>query len=404
MTYRRDIDGLRALAVMSVLLYHAFPTSFPGGFVGVDMFFVISGFLITGFIGSALEQGRFSFSNFYVRRARRLAPALLTVLAACFAYGLIVLLPTEMDQLGRQMMAAASFTSNILLWRQAGYFDQAAVTKPLLHLWSLGVEEQFYLLWPLTLWAAERRGWRTWRVTAVMGLASFGGSVWLSAADPDADFYLPVTRFWEFACGALVAQAGPMRAGRARYADLASVIGGVRDPGGGAGVRAAHAISGLARGAARLRRHTADRGRTVRLGQPRPTVAAGGRGHRPGQLPAVSLALAVAGRSPMLSGLGRPPTALQAASLLVLSAGLAWVTWRLVETPLRRGPVRRGRIIGLAMATGLIAVIGRRPGRRAASPRVSPACRRSTSARSTRPSATASFSRRRAWSCIGMAS
>ena len=150
--YRPDIDGLRAVAVIAVVLYHGWPNYLPGGFIGVDIFFVISGYLITSIILSALEQDRFSILEFYARRVRRIFPALLLVLVATIGFGWIVLLADEFKQVARHVSAGGLFVSNLLLWNEAGYFDNAGLTKPLLHLWSLGIEEQFYLLWPLMLW------------------------------------------------------------------------------------------------------------------------------------------------------------------------------------------------------------------------------------------------------------
>ena len=150
-SYRPDIDGLRAIAVASVVIFHAFPDWLPGGFVGVDIFFVISGFLISGIILGDLNNERFSFVDFYARRVRRIFPALIVVLAACLVLGWFVLLTVEYEFLGLHTVAGAGFVSNLLLWSEAGYFDVAASLKPLLHLWSLGVEEQFYLFWPLLL-------------------------------------------------------------------------------------------------------------------------------------------------------------------------------------------------------------------------------------------------------------
>ncbi|HTB27755.1 MAG TPA: acyltransferase, partial [Steroidobacteraceae bacterium] len=149
--YRPDVDGLRALAVLSVIGYHAFPRVIRGGFVGVDVFFVISGYLISGLILEDLALGRFSYRRFYARRFRRIFPALIVVLAACLVYGGLMLAPDEFRELGKQAAAGAGFSSNLLQWSQAGYFDQRATTKPLLHLWSLGVEEQFYIAWPILL-------------------------------------------------------------------------------------------------------------------------------------------------------------------------------------------------------------------------------------------------------------
>jgi peptidoglycan/LPS O-acetylase OafA/YrhL len=158
--YRPDIDGLRAVAILAVLGYHYFPKYFPGGFVGVDIFFVISGFLISGIILDDLAENKFSFLNFYARRVRRLFPALALVLAFSLAAGWLVLFAEEFKALGKHMFGGAAFISNILYWRESGYFDAEAATKPLLHLWSLGIEEQFYLAFPFILVWAWKRGFR----------------------------------------------------------------------------------------------------------------------------------------------------------------------------------------------------------------------------------------------------
>ncbi len=149
--YRADIDGIRAIAVLSVVGFHSFPGWFRGGFVGVDVFFVISGFLISGIIFENLELNRFSYLEFYARRIRRIFPALIIVLAFCLIYGWVALLPFEYAKLGKHTFGGAAFISNFLLWGESGYFDVAAEQKPLLHLWSLGIEEQFYIFWPLLL-------------------------------------------------------------------------------------------------------------------------------------------------------------------------------------------------------------------------------------------------------------
>jgi hypothetical protein len=147
--YRPDIDGLRAIAVLSVVVFHAFPSLIHGGFVGVDIFFVISGFLISKHIWEELGAGTFSIKTFYARRVRRIFPALSVVLLACLIMGWVILTPGEYEQLGNHVVAGAAFVSNIIFWKEAGYFDNAADTKPLLHLWSLSIEEQFYIVWPL---------------------------------------------------------------------------------------------------------------------------------------------------------------------------------------------------------------------------------------------------------------
>lgn len=207
LAYRPDIDGLRAVAVLSVVVFHFFPRTLGGGFVGVDVFFVISGFLISRIIIGGLEQGTFSFAGFYARRARRIFPALLLVLAASLAFGWIALLANEYEQLGGHAAAGAAFLSNFVLWNESGYFDNATVTKPLLHLWSLSVEEQFYICWPLLLWLAWRRGVGLLRVAVITALLSFGLNLIVTARDPVAAFYSPFTRFWELMLGAAMAHA-----------------------------------------------------------------------------------------------------------------------------------------------------------------------------------------------------
>lgn len=203
--YRPDIDGLRAIAVLSVVVFHAFPALIPGGFVGVDIFFVISGFLISKHIWEDLSAGKFSIKTFYARRVRRIFPALSVVLLACLLMGWVILTPGEYEKLGRHVFAGALFLSNFLFWQESGYFDSAADTKPLLHLWSLGIEEQFYIAWPLFLaffWRYNKR--LGWALLGVMGI-SLAYSMIVVRNDVVADFYSPFTRFWELALGAYLA-------------------------------------------------------------------------------------------------------------------------------------------------------------------------------------------------------
>jgi len=203
--YRADIDGLRAVAVCAVLMFHAFPTLLPGGFIGVDVFFVISGFLITTIILSPLEQGTFDCRDFYARRVKRIFPALSLVLIATFVFGWFVLVPADLALLGKHTAAGAGFLSNFVLWAEVDYFDRSADSKPLLHLWSLAVEEQFYLVWPALLVVAHRRRWPMTTLLGVIAAASFTLNVGLIERHQAAAFYLPLSRFWELILGGMLA-------------------------------------------------------------------------------------------------------------------------------------------------------------------------------------------------------
>ena len=203
--YRGDIDGLRAVAVLGVVIYHAFPKVMPGGFTGVDIFFVISGYLISGILYKGHLEGSFSFREFYERRIRRLFPALITVLVLCLGYGWLILLPDEFEQMGKHVAAGTLFIQNIVFWQESGYFDTAANLKPLLHLWSLAVEEQFYIFFPpllLLIWK------RKWPLAAIMGallMASMAGNLVMSYQNGASDFFLTPYRAWEFLGGSLLA-------------------------------------------------------------------------------------------------------------------------------------------------------------------------------------------------------
>lgn len=197
LAYRPDIDGLRAVAIALVVAFHGFPAVLPGGFVGVDVFFVVSGYLIAGIILAQLGAGRFSFAEFYARRACRLFPALAVVLAAVLGLGWLVLLPDEFAALGRHVRAGALYLSNFVLAREAGYFDAAAETKPLLHLWSLAIEEQFYLIWPALICLVGRRG------VVPLALAVVVAAVW--ARSTGMYWRILLTRADGLALGAILA-------------------------------------------------------------------------------------------------------------------------------------------------------------------------------------------------------
>lgn len=205
LAYRPDIDGLRSIAIISVVIFHAFSGLLPGGFIGVDIFFVISGFLISSIIFRSLQRGDFSFVDFYLHRINRIFPALVVVLAACYAIGWFQLIPDEFKQLGKHMAASAGFIQNFVLWKESGYFDTASELKPLMHLWSLAIEEQFYLIYPLLVWIAWHLRWNTLTVVTGLFLLSFILNVTGVKQDPIATFFLPQTRFWELLAGSLLA-------------------------------------------------------------------------------------------------------------------------------------------------------------------------------------------------------
>jgi len=204
--YRPDIDGLRAIAVFGVVGFHAFPNLIAGGFVGVDVFFVISGYLITDIIRNKLRLGTFSIAEFYSRRIRRIFPALLFVLLICMAFGWFVLTNDELKRLALHVAAGSGFLSNILLWQESGYFDVAAEVKPLLHLWSLGIEEQFYIVWPSILWFAWRYRLNFNYLLIFFVAISFLMNKSEISLDTIATFYSPQTRFWELLSGGMLSQ------------------------------------------------------------------------------------------------------------------------------------------------------------------------------------------------------
>ncbi|EGV36021.1 acyltransferase family protein [Neisseria weaveri] len=206
MKYRHEIDGLRAVAVLPVILFHAGWSVFKGGFIGVDIFFVISGYLITSIILSDMEAGRFSLRDFYERRFRRILPALFFVLICVTPFAYAWLIPNEMKAYSQSLVSVAAFSSNILFWLTSGYFETATELKPLLHTWSLGVEEQYYLFFPLIMMLLWKKG-RALLVPFMLLLmiASFAASEWAVRHYPTAAFYLLPFRAWELFSGAAVA-------------------------------------------------------------------------------------------------------------------------------------------------------------------------------------------------------
>jgi peptidoglycan/LPS O-acetylase OafA/YrhL len=226
--YRPDIDGLRAVAVLSVLWFHAFPDVIKAGFIGVDIFFVISGYLISSIIFENLDNGTFSFADFYGRRIKRIFPALTLVLISCLVFGWFGLLEDEYKQLGKHVAAGAVFVSNFALWQESGYFNNAAETKPLLHLWSLAIEEQFYIVWPVLACMLWKRKTLFWPVFFVLMMGSFAISVYLVRVDRVAAFYFPGSRVWELLAGVLLARLvmrPTPRQPTAQHRNLASIVG-----------------------------------------------------------------------------------------------------------------------------------------------------------------------------------
>lgn len=205
--YRKDIDGLRSLAILPVIIFHAHLGILTGGYVGVDIFFVISGYLITGILARECEQGRFSLLNFYDRRVRRIFPALFVVFAFTILVSLLVMLPSEFARFGRSLWGACLFASNIIFWGQTNYFDDPSLDNPLLHTWSLSVEEQFYVLWPLVLLVGLRylKGRRFSAILLGLTVSSLILAEWLVTKSPRTAFYMFPARAWELGFGAIIA-------------------------------------------------------------------------------------------------------------------------------------------------------------------------------------------------------
>lgn len=223
MKYRADIDGLRAVAILPVLLFHIGAGVFSGGFVGVDIFFVISGYIIARTLLDDLEARRFSILTFYERRIRRIFPALLFVMLVTFGLAWALLLPSDFRDYSKSQFAASTFISNFYFWKNSGYFENSALLRPLLHTWSLSVEEQFYLFMPIAMWVIHRylgARWRWWLLPAA--IASFALSVVALKVGPTANFFLLPTRAWELLLGALLAVSPPRAIANAKLNELLS--------------------------------------------------------------------------------------------------------------------------------------------------------------------------------------
>lgn len=367
--YRADVDGLRAVAVLAVMGYHAFPEIVRGGFVGVDIFFVISGYLISGIIITALQDGRFSFAEFYARRIRRIFPALALVLAACFAWGWLRLFSEPFAELGKHIAGGAGFIANFVLWREAGYFDTAAELKPLLHLWSLGVEEQFYLVWPALVFLTWTRRIDLLLVILLALVGSLAYNLERIRWDLVGTFYSPVTRFWELMSGAVIACATiDRRSPLSRLAGLA--IARAR---ASRAVRDAVAWSGVLLVAASIflldrTRHFPGAWALLPVGGTFLLIAAGADAWVNRTLMARPWVVWIGLISyplylwhwPLLAfariALNDAPPAVMRLAAVTAAIPLAWATYALVESPIRFGAWRRWAVPPLSVAmAGLLA-------------------------------------------------
>lgn len=361
MKYRPEIDGLRAAAVVPVILFHAGLDVCTGGFVGVDVFFVISGYLITTIILAELDAGTFSFSGFYERRARRILPALFLVIAACIPFAWMWLLPGDMKRFALSLLAVTSFSSNVLFWQESGYFDTSSELKPLLHTWSLAVEEQYYLLFPLFMVFAWR--WGKGRLAAMLaagGFLSFAVAQWGTVHAPAAAFYLLPTRGWELLVGSLVAFR-MARPGRVEGGTLSANVASL------AGLGAiGYAVFAFDRqtpfpGAWALL-PTLGAAAVIAFGTRRTLVGAVLGSRIPVGIGLISYSaylwhqpLFVFARHRSLD----PPGQALFAALAALAFVLAYASWRFVEQPFRkRERIGRRPLVSLAAAASVVAMVG----------------------------------------------
>ncbi len=359
--YRRDIDGLRAIAVLFVLFYHATPALLPGGFVGVDIFFVLSGYLISRNLFESLAAGRLSLADFYARRIRRIFPALAIVLASTLGLGWFLLLADEYQNLGASIAAGAAFGSNFLLERQASYFSSSALFDPLLHLWSLGIEEQFYIVWPFVLILCWR--FRLSLLPIIIGLAavSFASNMASVEVHPLDAFYLPQNCGWELLAGAALACLS-LRTNRSMALDAIS----------GSDLRSAASALGLVLVAMAALTSTAASypgwqallpvaGATLLIGAGPQAVVNRWLFSR---APLVGVGLIsyplYLWHWPLLAFLrivkADLPTQSERLSMVGLAAVLAWISYALVERPIRRGS--KGAAASVALACTLIGLGG----------------------------------------------
>ncbi len=367
--YRPDIDGLRALAVLAVVIFHAFPLALPGGFIGVDVFFVISGFLITLILLENLARGQFSLSGFYRRRILRIFPALTIVLLATLLAGWFMLLDDEYRQLGKHTLAGAGFALNFVLRSEAGYFDTSSEAKPLLHLWSLGIEEQFYLGWPLIVWLTWRRkALFPWVCLTLLAL-SFGNNILRVQGNAVATFFNPLSRAWELLTGAMLAYA-QTRVATGKPLGNGGILPGMAGP-LAANLLSLLALAALFAGCLLVRpgQHFPGWQALVPVAGTALLIATGPSAWVNRKLLATPLLVWFGLISyalylwhwPLLSfswlyGGQAPEPAIRLA-LVALAIGLAWLTTRHVEWPIRRAAAARRnslRLLAGMMATALV--------------------------------------------------
>jgi peptidoglycan/LPS O-acetylase OafA/YrhL len=359
MQYRREVDGLRAIAVLPVMFFHAGFQWFRGGFVGVDVFFVISGYLITGILLADLRSGSFTLAKFYERRIRRILPALFLVMLACLPFAWFLMLPDDLENFGQSLFATTLFSNNVLLWMTSGYFSLASEFKPLVHTWSLGVEEQYYLLFPLLLallWRLPKAGLVS--VLVIGAAVSLAVAQWGCVNAPQATFFLLGARLWELLVGALIAvfffyrepAKGPIVA-NPTVRSLLGVAGFLMI---GASVMLFDRATPFPSVYALL--PTVGTALIILFGTPDTPM-----GRLLGSSLLVGIGLvsysAYLWHQPLLAfarltSLSEPPAALFA-SLLVVAFGLAWISWRYVERPFRdRGLISARSMLAVLLVVG----------------------------------------------------
>ncbi|MDR5652160.1 acyltransferase family protein [Ruixingdingia sedimenti] len=354
LAYRPEIDGLRAVAVLSVVLYHFGLPGLRGGFVGVDVFFVISGYLIGAILWTeAGRTGRISLVRFYLRRFRRLAPAYFAMAAASALVAWAVLLPQEFRDYAKTLIAATVYLSNVQFYRDAGYFDSGAEEKPLLHTWSLAVEEQFYLVLPLVLWLVWRAG-RGAALLVALAAVSFAACIWVTGRDHPAAFYLFPFRAWELLAGVLLA-VRPLRlpgGAAASWLGAALVLGGVVFIAPGAGFPGWQALVPVA-GTVLLLANGAQANPVNRVLSSGPMVGVGRMSYSFYLWHWPVMVLSLAWRDAW-AGPG------EAAGWLALAFVLSWLSWRYVETPVRMGAwvTPRRLVTGVVVASGAVLAFG----------------------------------------------